>query len=121
MDSTTAAPEPRLDEPATADRRMHGFERLLTLWVFLCMVAGITLGRVAPGLVIPQRNRVNCRGWRREVCFSSITSRIVATSSMDKSSGKPQGSARGPGAPSFPPPAAQFAQVPQSSANSSPK
>lgn len=31
-------------------RRMQGFERLLTLWVFLCMVAGIALGRIAPGL-----------------------------------------------------------------------
>ncbi|MGH0032806.1 MAG: ACR3 family arsenite efflux transporter [Myxococcota bacterium] len=29
---------------------MDGFERLLTLWVFLCMVAGIALGRVAPDL-----------------------------------------------------------------------
>jgi ACR3 family arsenite transporter len=29
--------------------RMHGFERLLTLWVFLCMAAGIALGRFAPG------------------------------------------------------------------------
>jgi ACR3 family arsenite transporter len=37
-------------EPETADRRMRGFERLLTLWVFLCMVVGIALGRVAPGL-----------------------------------------------------------------------
>jgi ACR3 family arsenite transporter len=32
------------------DRKMHGFERLLTLWVFLCMGAGILLGRLAPGL-----------------------------------------------------------------------
>ncbi len=32
------------------DRRMEGFERLLTLWVFLCMVAGIALGRIAPEL-----------------------------------------------------------------------
>ena len=32
------------------DRRMHGFERLLTVWVFLCMLAGIALGRVAPDL-----------------------------------------------------------------------
>jgi ACR3 family arsenite transporter len=29
---------------------MQGFERLLTVWVFLCMVAGIALGRIAPGL-----------------------------------------------------------------------
>jgi ACR3 family arsenite transporter len=29
---------------------MHGFERLLTLWVLLCMGAGIALGRIAPGL-----------------------------------------------------------------------
>ena len=28
---------------------MHGFERLLTVWVALCMGAGILLGRVAPG------------------------------------------------------------------------
>jgi ACR3 family arsenite transporter len=32
------------------DRRMQGFERLLTVWVLLCMVVGIALGRVAPGL-----------------------------------------------------------------------
>jgi ACR3 family arsenite transporter len=31
-------------------RRMQGFERYLTLWVFLCMVAGIALGRIAPQL-----------------------------------------------------------------------
>ncbi len=33
----------------TSRRKMHGFERLLTLWVFLCMGMGILLGRVAPG------------------------------------------------------------------------
>ena len=36
------------DQPE--DRRMQGFERLLSLWVFLCMVVGIALGRVAPEL-----------------------------------------------------------------------
>jgi ACR3 family arsenite transporter len=29
---------------------MHGFERLLTLWVLLCMGGGIALGKVAPEL-----------------------------------------------------------------------
>jgi ACR3 family arsenite transporter len=29
---------------------MEGFERLLTIWVFLSMLAGIALGRLAPGL-----------------------------------------------------------------------
>jgi ACR3 family arsenite transporter len=29
---------------------MKGFERLLTVWVLLCMVAGIALGRIAPKL-----------------------------------------------------------------------
>ena len=28
--------------------RMHGFERLLTVWVLLCMGAGILLGRIVP-------------------------------------------------------------------------
>jgi len=30
-------------------RHMQGFERLLTVWVLLCMGAGMLLGRVAPG------------------------------------------------------------------------
>ncbi|QIL83830.1 ACR3 family arsenite efflux transporter [Diaphorobacter sp. HDW4A] len=32
------------------DSSMSGFERYLTLWVFLCIVAGITLGHLFPGL-----------------------------------------------------------------------
>jgi ACR3 family arsenite transporter len=38
-----------MTEHGNSSRRMHGFERLLTLWVLLCMGAGILLGRMAPG------------------------------------------------------------------------
>jgi len=37
-------------EASKSGRRMEGFERLLTVWVLLCMIAGVTLGRLAPGL-----------------------------------------------------------------------
>ncbi len=37
------------EETETGERKIQGFERLLTLWVFLCMVGGIALGRIAPG------------------------------------------------------------------------
>jgi ACR3 family arsenite transporter len=39
-----------LVEHESTDRQMKGFERLLTVWVLLCMVAGIALGRIAPKL-----------------------------------------------------------------------
>ena len=34
----------------TAPKRLNVFERYLTLWVALCMVAGVTLGKLFPGL-----------------------------------------------------------------------
>jgi ACR3 family arsenite transporter len=38
-------------ETATNDRKMTSiFERYLTLWVFLCIIGGILLGKIAPGL-----------------------------------------------------------------------
>ena len=35
---------------AAAPRRLNVFERYLTLWVGLCMVAGVTVGKLLPGL-----------------------------------------------------------------------
>lgn len=39
-------------EPAAPDepKRLNLFERYLTVWVGLCMFAGVLLGRLAPGL-----------------------------------------------------------------------
>jgi ACR3 family arsenite transporter len=35
----------------TAPKRLNVFERYLTVWVGLCMVAGVVLGKAAPGVV----------------------------------------------------------------------
>jgi ACR3 family arsenite transporter len=35
----------------TAPKRLNWFERYLTIWVGLCMVAGLVLGKIAPSLV----------------------------------------------------------------------
>ena len=41
----------RDDRAVAADRKMTSiFERFLTLWVILCIVAGILLGKIAPGV-----------------------------------------------------------------------
>lgn len=37
--------------PMQNSKRLAFFERYLTLWVFLCMIAGIMLGKLAPGLI----------------------------------------------------------------------
>ena len=48
MAATAAESSPRFTE---APKRLNFFERYLTLWVGLCMVAGLTVGKWAPGLV----------------------------------------------------------------------
>jgi ACR3 family arsenite transporter len=35
-----------------AGGQLNAFERYLTLWVFLCIIAGIVLGRVFPGIAV---------------------------------------------------------------------
>jgi ACR3 family arsenite transporter len=50
MASATESREPPLVDPGAGNRKMGGFERFLTVWVLLCMIAGIALGRIAPGL-----------------------------------------------------------------------
>jgi hypothetical protein len=46
---SNAFPAARAGEPSAADRRMKSlFERYLSLWVVLCIVAGILLGKIAP-------------------------------------------------------------------------
>ncbi len=37
-----------MSDPATSPKRLAFFERYLTIWVFLCMVAGVALGKLAP-------------------------------------------------------------------------
>ena len=47
MSTTPLATSPA---PVKATARLGGFERFLTLWVALCILAGIVLGQVAPGV-----------------------------------------------------------------------
>src|SRR5208282_1901627 len=41
-----------MNNPAAAPKRLAFFERYLTLWVFLCMIAGVVLGRFLPDLTV---------------------------------------------------------------------
>jgi ACR3 family arsenite transporter len=50
MSTTELAPPTKSAAPASP-KRLNLFERYLTVWVGLCMVAGVLLGRSAPGLI----------------------------------------------------------------------
>jgi len=39
-----------MNGPSSSPKRLAVFERYLTLWVFLCMVAGVVAGKLSPGL-----------------------------------------------------------------------
>ena len=40
-----------IDARPVVEQQLNSFERYLTVWVALCRVAGVVLGRLAPGLV----------------------------------------------------------------------
>lgn len=44
-----------MDAPAVVEKQLNPFEHYLTVWVALCMVAGVVLGHVVPGFVQTMR------------------------------------------------------------------
>ena len=43
----TSSAEPAVVQP----KRLNFFERYLSLWVLICMVVGVTLGKLLPGAI----------------------------------------------------------------------
>lgn len=56
MSSTAQAP------PRTERKRLNVFERFLTVWVGVCMIAGLALGKWAPSMVQSLRSLEFGRG-----------------------------------------------------------
>lgn len=44
--------QPQLSKPVQAGGKLSFFERYLTVWVFLCIIAGVILGRLFPGVAV---------------------------------------------------------------------
>lgn len=44
--------QPQFSKPVQAGGRLSFFERYLTVWVFLCIIAGVILGRLFPGVAV---------------------------------------------------------------------
>ena len=53
-----------MDVPALAKKRLGFFERYLTVWVFLCMVVGVALGKALPGVTAALSSWSSGRGRR---------------------------------------------------------
>ena len=52
MDHTDSpVPSPAATTPTVPPKRLNVFERYLSLWVGLCMVVGVVLGKAAPGMM----------------------------------------------------------------------
>ncbi|MDE3039271.1 MAG: ACR3 family arsenite efflux transporter [Nitrospirota bacterium] len=51
-----------MDVPPVVEKQLNPFERYLTIWVALCMVAGVVLGQIAPGLVQTLRTKEFSQG-----------------------------------------------------------
>jgi ACR3 family arsenite transporter len=56
MSATTASREEAATIRTAPPKRISVFERYLSLWVGLCMLAGVTLGQSVPGIVAQLRN-----------------------------------------------------------------
>jgi ACR3 family arsenite transporter len=57
-----AAAETHEREPGARTKRLDVFERYLTLWVALCMAAGVVLGKALPGVTSALRDLEFARG-----------------------------------------------------------
>ena len=70
---------------ASAKPAIGFFERYLTVWVALCIVIGVVLGQLLPGLVRPRR-RLRSRNPRAR---ARVSSQVVFRVSVDDRRSRP--------------------------------